>query len=358
MNAAVAAQRLHNQFITRQTLRSAHDVVSWFGAVQAQEYAPAKWGLGLRMRGTSTDATVERAFNEGRILRTHVMRPTWHFVSPSDIRWMLELTASNVHRRMSTYNRQLGLDDALLAKGTAILERALSDRQYLTRRELGRRLQQAGLGLDSMRLAHLAMYAELERVICSGPRRGKQSTYALLAERAPKAPRLPRDEALAELGRRFFRSHGPATIADFVWWSGLTTLDAKRSLEINKARHRQVDDRKYWTVGRSTSATSLKGSAHLLPIYDEYLVAYRHRAVVSHGPAVVPSLSGGFVNFQHAAIIEGQVTGTWKTVQTKRGVSVELASLRRLMKREQHALEEAAARYERFLGMPVSLAFI
>ena len=358
MNAAVAAQRLHNQFITRPTLRSAHDVVSWFGAVQAQEYAPAKWGLGLRMHGASTDAAVERAFNEGRILRTHVMRPTWHFVTPSDIRWMLELTRANVHRRMAGYNRQLGLDDALLTKGTAILERALRDRQYLTRRELGEHLRQTGVGLDSMRLAHLAMYAELEGVICSGPRRGKQGTYGLLAERAPKAPRLPRDEALAELGRRYFRSHGPATIADFVWWSGLATAEAKRSLEINKARHRQVDDRKYWTVGGSTSATSLEGSAHLLPIYDEYLVAYRSRAVVPHGPSVIPSLSGGFVTFQHAAIVEGQVAGTWKTVQTVRGVSIEVASLRRLMKREQHALEQAAARYERFLGMPVSLSFI
>jgi hypothetical protein len=285
------------------------------------------------------------------------MRPTWHFVTPSDIRWMVELTAENVHRRMSTYNRQLGLDAALLTKGTTIIERALRDRHYLTRRELGEQLRQAGVGLDSMRLAHLAMYAELEGVICSGPRRGKQSTYALLGERAPKAPRLSRDEALAELGRRFFRSHGPATIADFVWWSGLNTAEAKRSLEINKARHRQVGDRTYWTVGRAAAAASSRGSAHLLPIYDEYLVAYRAREAIPHGPLVIRSLSGGFVTFQHAAIIEGRIAGTWKTVQTVRGVSVEVVALRRLMKREQHALEAAAARYERFIAMPVALSF-
>ena len=249
MNLAIAEQRLLNQRLTRAGFRRASDVVEWLGAVQAQEFEPAKWALGLRMRDSVVSAETQRAFDDGLILRTHVMRPTWHFVTAADIRWMTELTAPCVHRRMSTYDRQLGLDDKLFVRGTGLIERALGDRNYLTRAELGERLRAAGLALDGVRLAHLAMHAELEGVICSGPRRGKQSTYALVAERARKAVRLSRDEALATLARRYFPSHGPATIRDFVWWSGLNTADAKRGLEMNKARGERR--RRTECIGRS-----------------------------------------------------------------------------------------------------------
>ena len=188
MIQTIADQRLRNQSLVPARHRTAAAVVAWLGAVQAQEYEPAKWGLGLRIAGDAVDASVERAFEEGRILRTHLMRPTWHFVTPADIRWMLELTGPRVQRVMAPYNGHLELDVATLTRGTKIIERALGDRQYLTRTELGERLQRAGLAMAGMRLAHLAMHAEQEGVICSGPRRGKKSTYALIAERAP-APR-------------------------------------------------------------------------------------------------------------------------------------------------------------------------
>ena len=202
MTEPIPERRLLNQCIDRARHRKAADIVEWLGAVQAQEYEPAKWGLGLRL-ADAADADIERAFEQGRILRTHVMRPTWHFVTPADIRWMLELTAPCVHRRMAVYDRQLGLDAATKRRGTAVIERALRDRQYLTRVELGERLKSAGLEFTSTRLAHLALYAELEGVICSGPRRGKKFTYALIADRAPKARRLSRDESLAELSLRY-----------------------------------------------------------------------------------------------------------------------------------------------------------
>src|SRR4029453_6175161 len=125
MSAAIAAGRLVNQCIDRTRHRRAPDVVEWLGAVQAQEYEPAKWGLGLRL-ADAVDADIERAFEQGRILRTHVMPPTWHFVTPADIRWMLELTAPSVHRRMAVYDRQLGLDAATKTRGTAVIERALA----------------------------------------------------------------------------------------------------------------------------------------------------------------------------------------------------------------------------------------
>jgi hypothetical protein len=347
---AITDQRLQNQRITRPGPRGPEKLVAWMGAVQAQEYGPAKWGLALRSPRGTTDTAIARAVDRGRILRTHLLRPTWHFVTPADIRWMLELTAPQVHRRMSTYDVRLGLDAGVMTRATSVIERALGDGRYLTRRELGAHLGRAGLPGNSMELAHIAMYAELEGVICSGPRRSKQFTYALLADRAPNARRLPRDEAIAELTRRYFRSHGPATIRDFVWWSGLRTADAKRGLEMNRARSHDVDGLTYWTLGHAAGSDSgRKTTVHLLPVYDEYLVAYRDHHAVPR-----PAYSIG--NLQHALVIGGQVAGTWRTIPGIKGFVVDARALRRLTTVERRALAHAVAGYGKFLRVSVSLS--
>src|SRR6266704_5397496 len=219
INRGIAQQRLHNQHITQRTLETPQALVEWLGAVQAQDFAAAKWALGLRLHGV-TDDDIEQAFTNGAILRTHVMRPTWHFVSPADIRWLLALTAPRVHQTLAYYNRKLELDDAVFRCTNAMLANALQGGKQLTRDELVFALQQAGIATEGeQRVTHIMMRAELDGVICSGARRDKQFTYALLAERAPHARMLARDEALAELTTRYFMSHGPATIQDFVWWS-------------------------------------------------------------------------------------------------------------------------------------------
>ena len=350
LHLPIADQRLLNQRVTRPGPRRPENLVSWLGAVQAQEYGPAKWALGLRSARGTTDTAIERAVNQGRILRTHLLRPTWHFVTPADIRWMLELTAPLVHRRMSTYDLRLGLDARVMIRATSVIERALGDGRYLTRKELGAHVGRAGLPVTSMQLAHIAMYAELEGVICSGPRRGKQFTYALLAERAPAARPLPRDEALAELTRRYFRSHGPATLHDFVWWSGLRTADARRGLEMNQARSCDVDGLRYWTLGRAARrSSSRKSTVHLLPVYDEYLVAYRdHHAV--------PRPAYAIGNLQHALVRGGQVAGSWRTIPHNEGFVLEARPLRRLTVVERRALVQAVGRYRSFLKVPVSLS--
>jgi winged helix DNA-binding protein len=354
LNTTIAEQRLRNQRITRAApRRNAADLVAWLGAVQAQEYAAARWGLALRMARGTTDAAIAREFDDGRILRTHVLRPTWHFVTPADIRWMVELTAPHVHRVLARYNRHRGVDRARLSRGVALLEQWLRDGQHLTRADLAVRFERAGLALEGPRLVGVAMYAELEGIICSGPRRGKEFTYALLEERAPGARRLARDEAVAELTRRYFTSHGPATIRDFVWWSGLKVADTKRGLEINRARQLAIDGHTYWTIGRGTSGVA-RSRVHLLPIYDEYLIAYRDRAAVPHGPTVVRSGSTGGVTFQHALVIDGQIAGTWRTSRKSGVVVVNVTPLRRLTRTEQDGIAETAARYERFLDTPVS----
>lgn len=353
MNSAIAARRLENQLITRPRRGGPADVVQWLGAVQAQEYAFAKWALGLRMRAAATDAAIERAFDDGKILRTHVLRPTWHFVTPADIRWMLELTAPHIHRAMASYNRRLELDTATLHRAIQVFERALRDGRDLTRAELAAELERAGLIARGQRLAHLVAHAELEGVVCSGPRRGKQFTYALLAERAPTARSLPHDEALAELTLRFFRSHGPATIRDCNWWSGLTTAHIKRGLEMNRARAVENDGRTYWTIARAGRGNSAGAAVHLLPIYDEYLVAYRDREAVPHGPMTITTESRAKVMFLHALVINGEIAGTWKPRLDANGVSVEVTSLRRLTASDRPGIAAATARYSKFLGVPV-----
>jgi hypothetical protein len=346
--------RLANQRLDGPACRAAADVVSWFGAVQAQEFDPAKWGLGLRLGGRATDADVARAVDDGRILRTHVLRPTWHFVTPADIRWMLELTGPRVHQRLAIYRRHMELDARKLARGTSIIERALGDGGFLTRADLAAALHRARLPLIKERLAHLALYAELEGVICSGPRRGKQSTYALIANRAPRVATIARDEALGTLVTRYFQSHGPATVRDFVWWSGLTTPDAKRGLEIAKASSQVRDGLTYWTAGPARAATRHQ-MAHLLPIYDEYLGSYRDRGAIPQGASKITSAFGRPVNFQHAVVIDGRVAGTWRIARTSRAIAMRATLLRRMTTRERRAIRDAAKRYERFQETPVEL---
>ena len=373
MNAAagIAGRRLLQQRISHAGLRRPQDVVGWLGAIQAQEYEPAKWAVGLRLAGEPLGADVERAFEAGRILRTHVLRPTWHFVTATDIRWLLALTGPRVQRVIANYARRVELDSRTLRRGIDVIGLALGEHKHLTRKELAEALRVAGLPMSGLRLALFMMHAELEAIVCSGPRRNRQHTYALLADRAPRAIRLTRDEALATLCRRFFTSHGPATITDFRWWSGLTVADAKRGLAMNRSQAVQIDGLTYWTIDQpaldseaprfprapqtsrspGTSQTS-SPDVHLLPIYDEYLVAYRDRVAVPHLPA-----GGGPMSrtFQHALVINGQVAGTWRAAQTGDIVELRAVPCRRLSSGERDALARTARRYERFLGVTVDL---
>jgi hypothetical protein len=322
--------------------------------VQAQDYPAAKWALGLRAPGL-TDEAVETAFTEGHILRTHVLRPTWHFVTPADIRWMLALTGPRLNRSHVLYHGKLGLDERVLRRSRATIERALRDGKQLTRAEIGSVLGRAGINVQGHALAIVMMNAELDGVVCSGARKGKQFTYALLEERAPRAKTLTRDEALGELAQRYFTSHGPATLRDYVWWSGLVVGDARRGIEIaGSALQREVvDDRTYWSVPSSRSIARSAGTAYLLPNYDEYLVAYRDRdAVVGVSRRAAASPRDSDV-FGHSVIIDGRLAGSWTRTTTRDGVAVDVVSYRRLTPPERRAVTEAAARFGRFLKQAV-----
>ena len=357
MNPRIALRRLRNQHLVGPPRSSPADVVAWMGAVQAQEFAPALWGLAQRMDGGWHVERVEGAFQEGKILRTHVLRPTWHFVPALDIRWMLELTGPRVQLRMAPYNRHLELDARILTRAAAVFERALRDGRCLTRNELGARLARAGIAATGQRLAHIAMHAELEGIVCSGPRRDRQFTYALLAERASRARRLDRDEALAELTRRYFRSHGPATVRDFVWWSGLRTDDANRGLDMVRARREMAGDLTYWSGDESEAGRVRAAPVHLLPVYDEYLVAYRDREAVPHFPPGFPAAVRP-TGFQHPFIVRGQVTGVWRPVRGESAITLEVLVGTKPRAADIRGLARAAERYAECLGVPVAVSLL
>lgn len=344
----IAAERLLNQRLARPASQNIDELVAWFGVVQAQEYAAAKWALALRMRGNVTADAIERAFNDGRIVRTHVLRPTWHFVAAADLGWLLQVSREHVQRRMAYAYRTFGLDPATRVRAASLFERALGDGAHLTRRELGACLERNRMKAKGISLALLTIYAELEGIMCSGAQRGRELTYALLSARA-KSPRSPsRDEALAELTRRYFRSHAPATIRDFVWWSGLSTKDAKRGLEIIGAKDDVADGCTYWRSNRVPSRRQSPAAVHLVPIYDEYLVAYRDLHAV-------PRVGGARYSLGPALILNGQVMGGWKPVVAGDRVVVNVTIDRRLTTSERDALEHAVERYGRHVQKSSSL---
>ena len=346
----IARRRLASQHLTKPTLTDPADVVRMLGAVQAQDYGGAKWALGMRTRG-ATDASIERAFTEGSIVRTHVLRPTWHFVTPADIRWMLQLTAPRVKAAMAYYDRKVELDDALFRRSNAAIVRALRDGKHLTRAEIADVLRRAGVdGTSSQRLGHLLLRPELDGVICSGPRRGKQFTYALLDERAPPADSKSRDEALLELTKRYFATRGPASANDFAWWSGLTVADAKRGAEMAGLERVIIDDRTYWSDPSVPVSRSRAVTAFLLPNYDEYFIGFKDRSAIGKRVASTESNTVPGALFAHVVVVDGQLVGGWKRTIAKDSVRIDLRLLARLTPTEHRAVARAAQRYAEFMG--------
>lgn len=318
MAVDVAAQRLRHQLLDGPRAATPHEVVSHLGCVQAQDYLGALWAVGTRMR-SAVEADVERALADRSIVRTWPLRGTLHFVAAEDVHWILDLLAPRAIRR------QRELDERLLPRCRTAARRALSGGNALTRNELyaalppGDRLQMV------WRLAH-------EKLICFGPRRGKQQTFVLLDEWIPPSRTITPTDPLAELARRYFASHGPATAADFAWWAGITLSEARR------------------VTPAFTVAAARSTSVHLLPPFDEYTVAYTDRsAILDPAHAKRVNAGGGMLN---AVIVSrGRVVGTWKRTLTRNGVTVTPSLFRALSPAETKSLDREIARYTAFLVM-------
>jgi hypothetical protein len=349
--------RLVNQRLLSSPLTRPADVVAALGAVQAQDYPAAKWAVGQRLQ-QGTDAEIEAAFNSGRILRTHVLRPTWHFVSPRDIRWMLDLTGPRLKRLLQGAYRRLGLHDDVLRATKRALAKALGRGDALTREELATAVRQAGISLGGLPIGPMLAWAEFDGLICSGPRRGRHFTYMLLDARVPRAVRLGRDEALAELTLRYFESHGPATVRDFMWWSGLTAADAKRGIAAVARKLEQVDANSttyWWRAPASRVKPPAASFAHLLPVYDEYFVAYRDRSAAAPDRRTEPrSTFHDNPIFYPTVVVNGRLVSAWRRTIGK-AETVVTAGPPAVATSIKPAVAAAAARYERFLGRPVSM---
>lgn len=345
-SADPALQRLRNQHIGDRTFATPREVVSHLGAVQAQDYLGSLWAVGVRMRD-AVEADIERALEDRSIVRMWPMRGTLHFVAAEDARWMFDLLAPRVLRRSAArLKKEFDLDPKVLRRCGAVFERALRDGRALTRPELYAALEKARIATGASRGLHILFALAHERLICFGPRRGKQPTFMLFDEWLPSSKPKPREESLAELARRYFNGHGPATIADFMWWSGLTAKEANEAIALGGQR---PADRQ--AAGVRTNRV------HLLPSFDEFTVAYKDRSAVLD-PEFAKRVNAGGGIFNPIVVSDARVVGTWKRVLTRSAVEITLSPFRELTSRETRELAAAIERYGRFLERKATLAGI
>ena len=347
----IVRMRMHNLRLWGPPAGSPEEIVGHLGALQGQEFAYALWSIGQRTKDAE-DATIRDLFDEGAILRTHLLRPTWHLVLPADIRWILKLTAPRVHALNAYMYRQMAVDDADLKKSNKLLLKNLAGGSHLTRKEIGALLDRAGVDTSGLRLAYFVMRAELDALICSGAMRGKQQTYALVDERAPNATELTMDEALAELTRRYFTSRGPATVKDLARWSSLKVGDCRRGIEMlaDELEQETVGDRTYWYVPSPGARRPPSPRVDLIQVYDEYVMGFSESRDALTGP--IPSHES---RFMHAVLMDGKLIGHWKRTEEGKTTVVEVDTYEALDDAGTQALEKAVERFGRFLGRAVDL---
>jgi hypothetical protein len=366
-NTAIAHARLRNSRLVGEPGASPAEVVGWFGAVQSQDVPGSLWGIAQRMSPRPTIEVTGAAMDDGRIVRTHALRPTWHFVLPGDLRWIQALTGGRVDRVAAGMYRRLRLDSDVFDRAERAIRSALGGRRAFTRDELREALREPLAGTpvdldDSLVPTHLAMHAELAGLIANGPRRGKQATYMLVDERiAPGPPRDPSD-ALRELTIRYFRSHGPALVHDMAWWSGLTVSTVREGIESagGALAGFRLDGKEYWAAAGALEPTpGLVPEAHvlLLPNFDEYLGSYADYAPI-FDEALPRARTVADVLGTNLVIRDGLVVGGWRRTLGRDRVTVTVTLLIPLTPDEIDSLEAAAEAFGRFLGLPVDLRVV
>jgi hypothetical protein len=346
--ADIARLRLAAQQIAGTKLRTAEGIVAHLGAMQAQDLPMALWAVGVRLP-RSTIGTIQAAIDRGAIIRTHLLRPTWHFAAASDIRWMLALSSPQILAAMKTRHRQLGLTRSAMRAGFAALERALSGGTHLTREDMIAALERAGIAASEGRGYHLFLCAEAAGLICSGAMKNGKPTFALLEARVPPAPALPREEALAKLATRYFTGHGPATLRDFIWWSGLPVGQARQALASvqRDLRPLSIESETYWLAKDLSVPEAASSPAYLLPAFDELLVGYKDRRASLPPEKLRKAVSNNGV-FRPIVVVNGRVIGTWKKAALSAGATPALFN--RPDDRTRALLDEASARYGRFIA--------
>jgi hypothetical protein len=351
----IPALRLANQNIRERHFNDTKKLVAHMGALQAQDFPMSRWAIGLRVPDV-TDMDVEMSLRSGDLVRTHIMRPTWHIVAGQDVRWIMALTSKNIKAAFAPHNKAHNIDPSMYTRANDLIIKALESDNHLTRAEVVAFLEQNGLQSASSIDSLLMMNAEIEALICNGIPRGKEQTYALLDEKVPeKGPVYSREEALCELAKRYFTSHAPATLADFHWWSGLSMPDARMGLESIKSGLKRFDvEGKTYFVQEELLDAKSDESLFLLPAFDEYCVSYKDRSAVFapewHGQAIT---NNGI--FKPIIVVNGRVEGIWKRTMQKNKVIVEMTFFSTNFKADEEKLAAELAKLERFWGLAVSL---
>ncbi len=352
----IAKIRLVNQQIVAGKFTSPADLVDWMGALQAQDYSMTKWAIGIRTPESGLE-DVEKAIERGEIIRTHLLRPTWHIVTANNLPWLIELTAPQLKSGTRSRHKELGLTAKVVSKSNKIIREALEGGLYLTRKELNPLLEASGFRNENNLFAHLLFLAELDGLICSGPSRGNQHTYTLIEERITAAPQLSRDDALEKLARSYFTSHGPATLEDFVWWSGLPVKDARNALEMirNDFISAETGRQTYW-VSENSFIDAKKNTVHLLPAYDEFLISYKNRSASITATDQQKAISTNGI-FRPVIVVNGEVAGIWKRTVKPAKVVIETTFFKKQTKKILEQTEEAARQFARFLAKEPEISY-
>jgi hypothetical protein len=350
----IARFRLINQQLVDSKLQSPVEMVEWFCAVQGQEYAQTKWALGLRLPHLK-DRDIEKDINDGKIVRTHLLRPTWHLVSAENIRWLLTLSAPRVHAANDSMYRKTELDGKIYKHCIDVLVKTLRGGKQLTRDEINKVFAANKIAAHSHRLSYIMMYAELEQIICSGSRRGNQFTYALLDERVKPVKTITKDEALSRLAASYFKSRGPSTVHDFSTWSGLTLTECKRGLDMIKDRLETISagDINYYAALGGVIDKGAARNIHLLPIYDEYIMGYKDRTAIL---TYRQSLGNESPYMNDCTIIyNGQIIGTWRRTVKSNKIELDYDFFTELTGAQKNKFNDAIHRFSQFYELPVEL---
>jgi hypothetical protein len=353
----IARRRLRNSRLTGTGFTTPEEAVGWHLAMQAQDYGPAKWSIGQRSKGL-TNQDIDEALAVGSIIRTHVLRPTWHFVASDDLRWLLALSGPRVQRWNAGRYRELGLDARILARSEKAVVAALQGGNRLTRKELAAVLDDAGIDPSGQRMPYLLIHSELEGVIGSGGLAGKQHTYALLDELIATAGWFDRDESLVELVRRYLTSHGPATVKDMNWWSGLTMADLRKGLEHlgEEVRSEQLDGMVLWSIASDDAAPPSVRGAHLLQTYDELVVGFTESRFFGNPGGEKARAAWGDRTFPSGVLLlNGLIGGHWRRTIERQSIQVEVHLYEEPKRGATRAVEAAAEDLGRFFDLPVTL---
>lgn len=317
--------RLYNQLLAGNSFREPHEIVRYMGAMQSQAFDMAKWAIGARLPGC-TAVRIDEAINSGQIVRTHILRPTWHFVSAEDIYWMIELSSPRLRPVYTSYGKMSGVDEEFVSRHFHLVEKLLDNEGHLTRQELLSRLIADGYQMETPQINRLIDYGEVEGVIGSGFVKGGKHSYCLMQKRIPKPAPLSKEEALERLARRFFTSHAPATLQDFIWWSGLLISDARKGLELIKDDFisEEINGRTFWMRNDTVIPPDATPSALLLPPFDEMVVSYKDRSEMIEDEHYGKVMTKNGL-FSPTVMLDGKIIGSWRKVKKNKQATVELS---------------------------------